>query len=321
MEVYKMDLTTITQIDTTILFGIGVGIIIMSLATLYDRYTGAANNGSGKQPNPFEGWGKILEIAGFKASNPFAKYVPKIKEMLPGVSDSTTSETTATATQEENLTPSAESNDAGASKPDFKAYIDTLKYKLSGINFSLPGRDKKNTESPVESGVAASVVKEADVSFDADEIIGDKKKELDFDDNLISEMETAEDMDVSGAVSEESAGLDEDLSIDMDDFDFGFDAGNLGDNDQADEDDFGLNLPDEDLSDDDSSFTAATDEFSFEDDNDNFMESLKKDIVIEKEDKIDFMSAMEGENLDVEEIKSELQEVLTTLNKYKDYSH
>ena len=39
MEVYEMDLTTITQIDTTILFGIGVGIIIMSLATLYDRYT------------------------------------------------------------------------------------------------------------------------------------------------------------------------------------------------------------------------------------------------------------------------------------------
>jgi len=98
----------------------------------------------------------------------------------------------------------------------------------------------------------------------------------------------------------------------------GFDAGG---GEQSDEDDFGLNLPDEALSDDDSSFTAATDEFSFEDDNDNFMESLKKDIVIEKEDKIDFMSAMEGENLDVEEIKSELQEVLTTLNKYKDYSH
>lgn len=317
-----MDLTTITQIDTTILFGIAVGIIIMSLATLYDRYMGGANNGSGKQlSNPFEGMGQILEIAGFKISNPFAKHVPKIKEMLSGLSDSAKSETSATVTQEETLEPSAESNNVGASKPDFKAYFDTLKYKLSGINFSLPGRDNKNTESPVESGSAASAVKEADVSFDADEIIGDKKKELDFDDNLISEMESAEDMDVGGAVTEESAGLDQDLSIDMDDFDFGFDAGNLGDDGQAEEDDFGLNLPDEDLSDDDSSFTAATDEFSFEDDNDNFMESLKKDIVIKKEDKIDFMSAMEGENLDVEEIKSELQEVLTTLNKYKSYSH
>ncbi|WP_462273447.1 hypothetical protein [Methanohalophilus sp.] len=313
-----MDLTTITQIDTTILFGIAVGIIIMSLATLYDRYTGAANNGSEKLPsNPFGGIGQILEIAGLKASNPFAKYIPKIKEKLARFSDSTKSETSETATQQENLTPSAESNDAGAGKPDFKAYFDTLKYKLSGINFSLPGRGNKETQPGGESGAEASAVKEADVSFDADEIAGDKKQELDFDDNLISEMESAEDMDVGGEVSEESAGLDEDLSIDMDDFDFGFDAGDGG---QSDEEDLGLNLPEEDPSDDDSSLTAATDEISFEDDNDDFMESLKKDIVIEKEDKIDFMSAMEGQNLDIGEIKSELQEVLTTLNKYKDQS-
>ena len=74
-------------------------------------------------------------------------------------------------------------------------------------------------------------------------------------------------------------------------------------------------------SEDDLLFNTSSEKIALSDDRDSLMDSLKKDIVISKANKIDFMSKMQGENLDLKLIKSDLQDVLKKLKKYKDYSN
>ncbi|MPN11195.1 hypothetical protein SDC9_158496 [bioreactor metagenome] len=66
-------------------------------------------------------------------------------------------------------------------------------------------------------------------------------------------------------------------------------------------------------------FNENVQEIKFGDEKDNLLDSLKKDIVIKKEKKINFMDNMQGENLDVKLIKSDLEGVLKEMNKYKQY--
>ena len=62
-------------------------------------------------------------------------------------------------------------------------------------------------------------------------------------------------------------------------------------------------------------------EIKFGDESDNFLASLKKDIIIKKEKTINFMDNMQGENLDLKLMKSDLECVLKDLKKYRQYSH
>ncbi len=68
-------------------------------------------------------------------------------------------------------------------------------------------------------------------------------------------------------------------------------------------------------------FSGNTEEIKFGDESDNFLASLKKDIIIKKEKTINFMDNMQGENLDLKLMKSDLECVLKDLKKYRQYSH
>ena len=121
---------------------------------------------------------------------------------------------------------------------------------------------------------------------------------MDFDDDILNEMSTA-----SSLKNNNAALLNTDLAFDKNEFDIGF--GSMSDE-----------SPEED-----SLFGTGAEKIGLADDRDSLLDSLKKDIVVKKEKKNDFMSAMEGENLDIKGMESDLQEVLKRLKKYKHYSN
>jgi hypothetical protein len=85
--------------------------------------------------------------------------------------------------------------------------------------------------------------------------------------------------------------------------------------------DIGFGAMNDESPEEDSLFDTGSEKIALSDDTDSLLDSLKKDIVVTKEKKTDFMSAMEGENLDIKVIKSDLQDVLKRLKRYKQYSN
>ncbi|HWR25436.1 MAG TPA: hypothetical protein VN278_04285, partial [Methanosarcina sp.] len=97
-----------------------------------------------------------------------------------------------------------------------------------------------------------------------------------------------------------AASLNSDLTIDENEFNIGFEDTN----EEA--------SPEGSLS-----FNANSKEIDLADEHDSLLDSLKKDIVTSHEKKVNFMANMQGENLDVKLIKSDLEDVLKNLRKYK----
>lgn len=304
-----MELSNLTEIDSSIILGIAVSIIVMSLAVLYDKYRGKKST----DPNIsissiFEMLGQPIDLSSLKVSNPFAGSGQKIRNLI--ASNPSSKENKAS-----ELAADTEPNNAG-----IKAVFGNLKSKILSIKLSLPGKGDRENETMFEdmhsSKNAASTEEESNINFDVDEIIENKKSELDFDDDLIDQMATAGSLASETEVEEPDSNLslNGDLSIDMDEFDFGF-GGDGNEQDDSLDNEFAFDVSGDDSYDNDFTQVVAVDDISF-DDNDDFIESLKKDIVIDDKDKIDFMSKIEGESLDIEEIKTELEWVLATLKKY-----
>ncbi|UGV39930.1 hypothetical protein J7W08_07315 [Methanococcoides orientis] len=296
-----MDLSILTEIDSSIILGIVVSIIVMSVAVFYDKYRGdqitEPNTSTSKS---YEMLGQFIDLSSFKVSNPFVGSGQKIKKLINRDSNSKENETS-------ELAVDAESNYSG-----IKGIFSNFRSKISSIKLSLPGKGDRDKEAIVtgmaSSKNAASTEKESNIDFDVDKIVGNKKNELDFDDNLINEMATAGSLGTQIEVDEPDSdlSLNGDLSIDMDEFDFGF--GEVGDEqDDSQDDEFSFEISEDE---------PYNDNFSFEDDDDSFIESLKNDIIIEEKKKADFMSEMKGESLDIEEIKTELEGVLENLKRY-----
>lgn len=135
---------------------------------------------------------------------------------------------------------------------------------------------------------------------DVDKIVDSKKDEFSFDDDMLTKMSTASTIKGKDNLeNKELAGLNSDLVIDENEFNIGFEEPNA----EA--------PPEGSLS-----FNANSSEIKI-DEHDSLLDSLKKDIVTSSEKKIDFMSNMKDENLDLKLIKSDLEDVLTNLKKYK----
>jgi hypothetical protein len=206
-----------------------------------------------------------------------------------------------------------------ANREKMQTLFENLKVKISSIklalsskltNFSIRKEEEtgENTsDSPKSNGSKSGN------GFDVDELLKDKKDELEFGDDLLSEMATADSItpDVTDVTATESdpnfsenadMPLNNDFEIDTDDFDFGFET---ADDISPDGGDLGLEGNDY--------------EIAFADENDSFMESLKKEVKVVKEEKINFMSGLEDENLDINKIKAELEDVLARLKKVQCY--
>ena len=67
-------------------------------------------------------------------------------------------------------------------------------------------------------------------------------------------------------------------------------------------------------------FNANSSEIKFGDKSDSLLASLKNDIVISKEKKVNFMGEIQGEDLDLKLMKSDLEGVLKDLKKHGRYS-
>jgi len=305
-----MDLTILTEIDSSIVLGIAVSVIVMSLAVLYDRYNGGKGTNSNTSiSNSFEMLGQLIDFSSFNVSNPFAGLGQKIKKLINRDSNSKENEVS-------ELAADSGSNDSG-----IKGIFGNLRSKVSSIKLSLP--EKSNRENKAIFGDIASsknaafTEKESNLNFDVDEIIGNKKNELDFDDNLINEMATGGSLGSKTEVAEPDSdlSLNSDLSIDMGEFDFGFGEGGDKQDDGLDND-FTFEIPVDDSPDDEFLQVVPVDDFSLDDDNDNFIEALKNDLIIDEVEKVNFMSEMGDVSLDLGEIKTELEELLANLKRY-----
>lgn len=308
-----MNLSILTEIDSSIILGIAVSMIVMSLAVFYDKYKeGKSTNSNTSISNSFEMLGQLIDFSSFKISNPFAGLDQKIKKLINSDSSSKENEASELAA------------DTGSNDFDIKGVFGNLRSKVSSIKLSLPGRGNRENKAIFgdmsSSKNAASAEKESNINFDVDEIVGNKKSELDFDDDLINEMATAGSLDSKTEVAEPDSNLSQnsDLSIDMDEFDFGFDVGG-NEQDNSLDNNFAFEMPDDNPSDDDFTHVVAVDDFSLDDDSDNFIESLKNDMIVDEVEKVNFMSEMEGVNLDIGVIKTELEEILASMKNFNHF--
>lgn len=344
-------ITTFIHENIFILIGLFVPALVMGTATLYDNYKSGNKNSLNLQklklPSNITLFKDGFNFKGFSENSSIGD---KISAFIQDISKKVEFEKTKLEktdlkalkpkdeipTYLENLknklsalsfTSPEKSKSKRESQNKIQAFLKSIKNKLSALSFTAPEKDNKKKEASKKldfSAAETSTFEETDSeALDLDKIVESKKDELDFEDGLLTEMSTesglsnaAYEINKVETFSEEpdldfDDSLSSDLKIDDSDFDLGF-----GEFDNEASDD--LEDSDEAFSYDDMS--VDTDELSFEDDSDNLIASLKKDIVVKKEEKIDFMAEMRGENLDVKLLKSELEDVLGDLKKYGRYS-
>ncbi|ABE51349.1 hypothetical protein [Methanococcoides burtonii] len=313
-----MNLSIISEIDPSIVLGIVVSLIVMGIAVGYDKYKeGGATDPNTSISNPVSGSERQFSLSSLKESNILVGLDKKIKKLIKRASDSN-------KIGAPELVADTGSNDSG-----IKVVFSNLISKMSSIKLSLPERSERVKKVAIEDSTPSTFTPSAeiksDISFDVDKIVGNKKGELDFDDNLINEMATGGS---SGIEIEDNESVSDfsgsnDMSIDVGEFDFGF-GGDSSKQDDSLDNDFSFDMPGDNSSSDDLVKVVAVDDFSFDDggddfdlddDSDSFIESLKNDIIADEVDKVNFMSGLKGVSLDIDEIKTELETVLANLKK------
>jgi hypothetical protein len=287
----KINLGSIGESNFTIILGIFVTVTVMGTSILYDKRQHKNKNlynDTGSKPSSVSG--HKANSLGSGSLNGFSGFNKKLSNLIP---------------KKINKNNSGNSGIKSTySKSGIKKAFGSLRRKIP--SFSLSSRSKKmgnvdgngiqQTDNKMQTAQFNGIDKFS--SFDVDKIVESKKSEFDFDDDLLSEMSTA------GSIKEsKSASLNKDLSFDTDEFDLGFEDTN------------------DESSEDDLLFNTGSKKLKLNDEHDSLLASLKNDIVIKNEKKIDFMTEMQGENLDLKLIKSELEEVLKKLNKYRRYSN
>lgn len=193
-----------------------------------------------------------------------------------------------------------------------------LRSKTLSLSSALPRRSNKDKEK----FASLSDNQKADLNYSAadkantlDKVVESKKDELDFDDDLLTEMSTSDTLTVSSPelkTAEPSLGG---MSLDLDT--------SFNNDFKLDENEFAIKVDglDDEPDENNFKFSENTEEIKFGDESDNFLASLKKDIIVKKEKTINFMDNMQDENLDLKLMKSDLEGVLKNLKKYRRYSH
>jgi len=286
-----MDLSAVSGSNFTIYIGVFVTLVVMGTSTLYDKYKSKdktlAKTRELKHPQDLN-----QKIKGFSSKyiNNFSEFSKKFSNLIPKK---------VKKSNLENSEIKPLKSTSGIPK-----IFGTIRSKISSFSFTLSGKKNKlgSGKSVLQSNKKVETSKfsgtEKVSSFDIDKMVDSKKDELDFDDDILNEMSTA-----GGLKNNNTALLNADQAFDKNEFDIGFGAMN------------------DESSEDDLLFNTSSEKIALTDDRDSLMDSLKKDIVVSKANKIDFMSKMQGENLDLKLIKSDLQEVLKRLKKFRDYSN
>lgn len=290
-----MDLKTIYETNFTIFIGISVTLVVMGTTTLYDRYKsrGGASFKPGSLIRKRSGSdrkipGSVQRNSDFARRNSIRNSFGKVAAIFQ------------------------------KSKTTIQKLSGNLGKKVSSLSSALLRRNKQDEGKFVALSDKKGTSPKPDVTDKINnfgKVVESKKDELDFDDNLLTEMSTASTLKnktpepdtaeqfFSEISSEIGASLDNDLMFDGNDFEIKIEGL--------------VNEPAED----NLSFNADSTEIKFGEESDSLLASLKKDIVISKEKKINFMDNMQGEDLDLKLMKSDLEDVLEKLQKYRQYSN
>ncbi len=297
-----MDLVNTIETNFTIFVGVFVTLAVMGITTLFDIYKNKnedkdENSLKSRELKPSFDMGEKKVNFGSKGSNVFSELSNKLSGLVPKK---------ASKNNFNNSDTKYLKSENGINK-----IFSNLKGKLSLL--SLPrgskGENLNSGKSALQSDKKAGTSKFGKdnkvSSFDVDQIVGSKKDEFDFEDDLLTEMSTASSIkdNKNSTKDNNAASLNSDLTFDDSEFDIGF--GEMDDE-----------QPQDDLL-----FNTGAEKIALADERDSLLDSLKKDIVISNENKIDFMTSMKGENLDVKLIKSELEDVSRTLKTYRQRSN
>lgn len=294
-SVVTVNLSSIIGSNFPIIIGIFVTLSVMGIATFYDKRKGE-NKIQVKIGNEKPSSNLIQSIQDFssKYTSNFSEYSKKLSSLIP----------------ERMKKHSPESSEIKPLKSTggIPKIFGTVKSKISSFSFSMRGKKNKfgNENSALKPNKKAKTSKfnenEKISSFDIDRVVDSKKDELDFDDNVLSEMSTA-----SSLKNKNAALMNADLEFDKNDFDKNdFDIGFEELNDESPEEN--------------ALFDSGAEKIALGDDTDSLLDSLKKDIIIKKEKKIDFMTSMQGEDLEIKSLKSDLEGTLKRLKQFKQYS-
>jgi hypothetical protein len=294
-SVVTVNLSSIIGSNFPIIIGIFVTLSVMGIATFYDKRKGE-NKIQVKIGNEKPSSNLIQSIQDFssKYTSNFSEYSKKLSSLIP----------------ERMKKHSPESSEIKPLKSTggIPKIFGTVKSKISSFSFSMRGKKNKfgNENSALQPNKKAKTSKfnenEKISSFDIDRVVDSKKDELDFDDNVLSEMSTA-----SSLKNKNTALMNADLEFDKNDFDKNdFDIGFEELNDESPEEN--------------ALFDSGAEKIALGDDTDSLLDSLKKDIIIKKEKKIDFMTSMQGEDLEIKSLKSDLEGTLKRLKQFKQYS-
>jgi len=320
-----MDLITIYKENFTIFIGIFVALAVMGTTSLYDRYKSKGGASFDfKELKLFSGSGPKITAIGSKCLKQFSEFCKKPGSSIQKKSSSAQKKSSSVQKKSGLIQSNSVSNyleQLGAvllkAKDAVQKLFVSIRGKISSLSFSLPRKNIDNKEKfvPLSDNQKEDLKSgAADKVNNLDKVVESKKDELNFDDDLLTKMSSSNALTGSSSelkTVEPPAGeisLDLDMSFDNDfklnENEFAIKVDGL-DNEPAPENNF--------------AFSENTAEIKFGDEKDNLLDSLKKDIVVKKEKKINFMDNMQGENLDVKLIKSDLEGVLTELNKYKQY--
>jgi len=296
-----MDLVNTIEANFTIFVGVFVTLAVMGITTLFDIYKNKnedknENSLKSRELKPSFDMNEKKGNFSSKGSNVFSEFTNKLSSLVPKKA----SKNNFNNSETKNL----------KSENGINKIFSNLKGKLSLL--SLPRGSKgynlrsgKSLKSDKKAGTSKFGKDDKVSSFDVDQIVGSKKEEFDFEDDLLTEMSTASSIkdNKNSTKDNNAASLNSDLTFDDSEFDIGF--GEMEDE-----------QPQEDLL-----FNTGAEKIALADERDSLLDSLKKDIVISNENKIDFMTSMKGENLDVKLIKSELEDVSRTLKTYRQRSN
>jgi len=191
-----------------------------------------------------------------------------------------------------------------------------LRNKISSLSSTLSRRNKHDKEK----FVSLSDNEETDSKFgltnkvnNLDQVVESKKDELDFDDDLLTKMSTAGTLKTNGLEANMAEPFFGEMSSEID--------VSLDKDSMFNENEFEIKIEglDNEPVEDSFSFNDNSAEIKFGDESDSLLASLKNDIVVSKEKRINFMDDMQGEDLDLKLMKSDLEGVLRDLNRFKQY--
>jgi hypothetical protein len=285
-----MDLKAIIGANFTILIGVFITLAVMGTTTLYDKYKSKDKTSiNTRELKPPSDLNEKMKIYSSKVMDGLSEFSKKFSSLIPKKVNKNNLENSEIKTS--NLTGGIPKI-FGSIRSKISSFSSTISSKNNKI-----GSRKNVLQSDKKAGTSKFSKTDKISGFDFDEGVESKKDELDFDDNL-TQMSNA-----SSIKNNKSASPNSDLTSDKSEFDIGFEALN------------------NEASEDDLLFKGDSTKIVFAGESDTFLESLKKDIVITKEKKINLMNNMQGENLDVKVIRSELQDVLKKLKQYNEYSN